>query len=854
MKKDILQAFIALSLLAPQLFKGMPAPPYPILLKQPNGIEFEARMYGDEWENWATTMDGYLIIDVMDAEYNLWWHYALTDANGYIVPTEYQVGISGPPVQRERVFFKSTLQHKMPKCPMLPKTRSLQKSCAVPPDTVFKPLVILVDFSGILPGQMPGRKYTRSQFAGLIFSKNLNPNTVSPPLPTTYQISMRDYYSEVSRGRVNIIGDINSIVDWTIPKYQYSYYVDGNQGMGFGSNGITRSMEALTIEILQTLDQTVDYSQFDANGDGYVDFVILIVEGWATGPAQNQFWSFMYGLLNTPLIDPHANTNAFGNLILDGVAIYKCFTTQEQIYNARPPHCQIGDIQPIAVFCHEMGHVIGLPDLYDTGTFPTSAGIGDWGIMATGGYNQLTSPAYFCAWCRSQMGWITPKLLSGLNNASIIIDPAELNTTTAAYKIPIDPYDESEYFLIENRQAIGSDQYLHGTGLLIWHIDKTFTDIWPGLNNVNQIESAFGVNLMQADNQGHLYSDIWTTWTNPGDAGDPYPGSSGNMNFTDSTSPNAMCYQYDRNADATVEASSNSNVSISNITAKGLQIQATLTCPSFTGRTVGYDEGDWQYWFMQNGSNLAGIVINLQNTYNLISIKTVFRPTFQTHQLTGYTIRIWDGFDSNTGLTGQCIHQQSGSVNWSASGPQRQYGWVTLPISSTASVRCEAGKNYYIEVEYAGNGLLIPFDGGIYFNSLPSGNSYWRPIISSACTPLNNGDWNIRAVFSPLPTSLPISDSNIPIQFALKQNHPNPFNNKTIIEYSIPYKSHVTLQVINLLGKEIVTLVQEEKETGYYRIDWDGKNRHNTPMSSGVYFVKLEAGDFFTVRKMIYIR
>ena len=89
----------------------------------------------------------------------------------------------------------------------------------------------------------------------------------------------------------------------------------------------------------------------------------------------------------------------------------------------------------------------------------------------------------------------------------------------------------------------------------------------------------------------------------------------------------------------------------------------------------------------------------------------------------------------------------------------------------------------------------------------------------------------------------------IPTEFLLSQNFPNPFNSSSIIKYSIPKSSQVTLKIFNTLGQEIETLVNEEKPVGTYELNWNAAN-----LPSGVYFYRLQAGDFVQTRKMILLK
>jgi hypothetical protein len=99
------------------------------------------------------------------------------------------------------------------------------------------------------------------------------------------------------------------------------------------------------------------------------------------------------------------------------------------------------------------------------------------------------------------------------------------------------------------------------------------------------------------------------------------------------------------------------------------------------------------------------------------------------------------------------------------------------------------------------------------------------------------------------PVGITEDDSNLPIEYELKQNYPNPFNPVTKIKYQIPELSFVILKVYDVLGNEIATLVNEEKPAGTYELMWNATN-----LPSGVYFYRLQAGDFLIPKKMILIK
>ena len=96
--------------------------------------------------------------------------------------------------------------------------------------------------------------------------------------------------------------------------------------------------------------------------------------------------------------------------------------------------------------------------------------------------------------------------------------------------------------------------------------------------------------------------------------------------------------------------------------------------------------------------------------------------------------------------------------------------------------------------------------------------------------------------------------SGLPLTFDLKQNYPNPFNPSTIISYQIPGNEFVTLEVYNMLGQKVKTLINQNQEAGYYSVEWDGRNNFGNPVSSGIYLYRIKAGNFISVHKMTLLR
>ncbi|MGH7455978.1 MAG: FlgD immunoglobulin-like domain containing protein, partial [bacterium] len=96
--------------------------------------------------------------------------------------------------------------------------------------------------------------------------------------------------------------------------------------------------------------------------------------------------------------------------------------------------------------------------------------------------------------------------------------------------------------------------------------------------------------------------------------------------------------------------------------------------------------------------------------------------------------------------------------------------------------------------------------------------------------------------------------NGVPLSFALERNYPNPFNPETTIKYQVARTSEVKIGIYNVMGQLVKTLVNETKNAGNYTIVWNGDNAQGKPAPTGVYFLKMEAGDFIKVHKMALVK
>ncbi|MCC6866489.1 MAG: T9SS type A sorting domain-containing protein [Ignavibacteria bacterium] len=151
---------------------------------------------------------------------------------------------------------------------------------------------------------------------------------------------------------------------------------------------------------------------------------------------------------------------------------------------------------------------------------------------------------------------------------------------------------------------------------------------------------------------------------------------------------------------------------------------------------------------------------------------------------------------------------------------------------------------------YSSNGGSTFINAGITFSSTPLA-TYSNKIAAGLTGSSNGGVW-----FHEIPLSVEQTSELIPEKFSLSQNYPNPFNPSTTINFSIPQTPlsfgegmEVTLYVFNSLGQKIASLVNQSLAPGTYSVEWNASN-----YSSGLYFCKIRAGDFYETKKMILLK
>ncbi|HEX9165892.1 MAG TPA: M6 family metalloprotease domain-containing protein, partial [Gemmatimonadales bacterium] len=366
--------------------------------------------------------------------------------------------------------------------------------------------------------------------------------------------SLKSYYEELSNGLISMSGRVFDPVRMDSTD---TYYQDGCNGIGV-TNTCPNGGRRFGAMLLATLDSISNrpggdtaWSRFDNDGpdglpnsgddDGVVDFVTFLhptVDGSCSTPG---IWAHRWiigGWNNgSPYVTRTPRRDAGGQPIPNQFIRVSDYTIQSQL--GGNSGCDGTSIMPIGTVAHETGHAFGLPDLYDTDASSRTEGIGEWGLMGSGNFARSYSPASYDAWSLVELGWVSVRELT--QSQEVETGPRQLADTVWLARTP----SATHHFLIENRQAVQSDTAQMNAafgarrkspGLLIWQID--LARIASGRPN-NRINTGpiQGVALMQADGLNQLR--ISGTGRNRGDAGDSYPGSSGNARFGVSTNPSA---------------------------------------------------------------------------------------------------------------------------------------------------------------------------------------------------------------------------------------------------------------------------------------------------------------------------
>jgi M6 family metalloprotease-like protein len=410
-------------------------------MSNPDGSRIELRLVGDEYFSYATDLDG---VNIYEKNSDGFWVKAtLNGAELLNVPTD---------IERYR------------------KSRNADTTPAYAPANVAK--YADVDANGQSKFPTLGDNHfliVLMQYSDVKFSMD-DPQEYYTNWANqeNFEIrdhkgSARDFYVKTSDGKFTPTFDVSPVV--TLP-YTSSYYVGGNKYARY----------YLAIQTaLDTLDANgFDFSIYDADNDGYIDNIYFIYAGFGQADTGD-----------TSTIWPHKSNLSYYGWSYDGKT-FGAYATGNELAGQTHYYNKDGAIDGVGTFCHEFGHVLGLPDLYDTEyKSTTDADLpGDWTTMCNGTYNNdgLTPPEY-TAYEKWVCKWIDYEVIED-GHYSL----ESLARNARGIKLPIlrsngTSYLANEYYVFETRNKEGWDAYLPGEGMLIWHIDFS-QSIWTS-NTVN---------------------------------------------------------------------------------------------------------------------------------------------------------------------------------------------------------------------------------------------------------------------------------------------------------------------------------------------------------------------------------
>ncbi len=442
--------------------QAVTANPTPFDYEQPDGTTVKLIAVGDEFAHLYMTTDS-IVVDF--------------DSDGYA-----QCGN-----KVDRAYLNTRLMQMRQKSHRLvQRNKSLSeiRSSEQIPDNIegeIRGLIVMVNFKNLT------FEDTQERISQLMNAEDYSENGATG--------SARDYFIAQSLGKFTPTFDVVGPVTLDQNSSYYARYDMANV-----DEMIFNSVE-LAVEqgLLENLDA------YDRDNDGTVDMVYILYAGLGAadgGNEQTNVWPHMWDL---------KYSYAYRDRTIAGkkLGLYACSAE----YNGRYEFSGIG------TFCHEYGHCLGLPDMYDV-DYSGGFGMASFSIMGSGSYNNNgKTPPNYNGFERYSLGWMQYTDLSSPQD--VVLE--EIGSSNTAYRIPSE--NPNEYFTLENRQYVGWDYYLASHGLMILHIDYD-QQVWDS-NSVNDDPYHQHVRLMAADND----------WSSRSLGGDLYPGSLKNTEFTDESQP-----------------------------------------------------------------------------------------------------------------------------------------------------------------------------------------------------------------------------------------------------------------------------------------------------------------------------
>lgn len=478
-KKSIICHIAAAMLLGSLPAMAVPARPGLRTLTLADGSKIQGRLAGDEFAHQYYSEDGRPLREVEEGIF-AFEDISVTDAAARALRNSKQSRLRQRSMRATASEARKTRRAEGSlDGPPFPKGPGLFPGDVFPAYGKQKAIVILVDF--------PDRSFRTSDphdyFSRMLMEENFS------DLGATG--SARQYFELCSSGAFQPEFDVYGPITM---KQNHTYYGKNN------AYGDDMHPEEMVKEACDFLDDTVDFSEYDRDGNGLIDnvFVFYAGTGEATSNMANDIWPHAFDVRDAGLKDVR----------YDGVLLGPYGCTNEWTGSR---------VDGVGTFIHEFSHVIGLPDLYPTNYGANVFSPGSWSCLDYGPYNNdgMTPPLYG-AFERYALGWVQPRETTHAANARLL--PIKENECGI-----IRSGKDNEFFLIENRQEESWDKYIPSHGMLLWHIDYN-DDVWS-FNEVNNNAAHQYVDIEEAN--GRKYEG----------AGNTFPGSGKVTSITGETDP-----------------------------------------------------------------------------------------------------------------------------------------------------------------------------------------------------------------------------------------------------------------------------------------------------------------------------